>query len=165
MEWLAGELGLEPEKVHVTLLHASSESQGAVKNKASSGYKADIQLCELSAQLRDAAAILDDVEGTRLAALSEAINDLAPPEAPLTDETATSVVTAFEQAREGTQYAIAKEYVDAFAQYVTLLDATFASLVDDSQAFVFDKYGESMMENNNPNITAFVAWHMGVEVQ
>jgi filamentous hemagglutinin family protein len=160
MDWLAEELGIEADKVQVTLLHAYSKTQRAATNRSAIGYKADIQWCEVCAKLRNAATILADAEGTGMAALAESFGVLAPPDAPFTEEMAASVLTAFEDAREGAQYATANEYADAFATYVALLDAELGSPVDDSQTFVMTKYGSSIADSDNSNIGAFVMWRL-----
>jgi hypothetical protein len=55
------------------------------------------------------------------------------------------------------------EYVDAFAQYVAVLDIELGSPVGDgdSVAFVMEKYGAGITGSDNPNIAAFVAAHLG----
>jgi hypothetical protein len=49
------------------------------------------------------------------------------------------------------------EYIDAFVQYVAVLDTELGSPVGDSVAFVMDKYGAGMTGSENGNIAAFVA--------
>ncbi len=103
-------------------------------------------------------AILRDEDGSRMAAMVQAFNALAPADAPFTPEMATSIAMAFEGADEGTQYASAMEYVDAFVQYVAVLDIELGSPVgDDSVAFVMEKYGAGITASDNANIGAFVA--------
>ncbi len=70
---------------------------------------------------------------------------------------ATSIATAFEGAAEGTQYASAMEYIDAFVQYIAVLDTELGAPVGDSVAFVMDKYGAGVTGSDNANIGAFVA--------
>jgi hypothetical protein len=82
---------------------------------------------------------------------------LAPADAPFTPAVAASIATAFEGAAEGTQYASAMEYIDAFVQYVAVLDTELGSPVDDSVAFIMEKHGAGITENENTNIAAFVA--------
>jgi hypothetical protein len=70
---------------------------------------------------------------------------------------ATSIAMAFEGAAEGTLYASAMEYIDAFVQYVAVLDTEMGSPVGDSVAFVMEKHGAGITESDNANIAAFVA--------
>ncbi len=116
-----------------------------------------IQPCEACATLVDAASILRDEDGSRMAAMVQAFNALAPADAPFTPETAASIAMAFEGAAEGTQYASVMEYIDTFVQYVAVLDIELGSPVGDSVAFVMDKYGADITGSDNSNIAAFVA--------
>lgn len=53
----------------------------------------------------------------------------------------------------GTQYAVAIEYIDAFVQYVAIVKNEMGSPVIDPVAYVINKYGTGLTENEN----AFVA--------
>jgi hypothetical protein len=55
------------------------------------------------------------------------------------------------------QYATAMEYVDAFVEYIAVLDTELGSPVEDSVALVMEKYGAPLTESDNPNIGAYVA--------
>ncbi|MHC4396243.1 MAG: hypothetical protein ACYS1A_11375 [Planctomycetota bacterium] len=142
----ASELGVAEETIEVALENALALSM-------------DIQPCDSCARLVDAAAILRDDDGSRMAAMNQAFNELAPAGAPFTPAMATSIVTTFaDHVGDGTYYASAIEYIDAFVQYVAVLDAEMGSLVgDDSIAFVMSKYGTAMTESENSNMAAFVA--------
>jgi hypothetical protein len=89
-----------------------------------------------------------------MAAMLQVFNATAPAGAPYTPEMATSIAMAFEGAAEGSQYASAMEFIDAFVQYVAALDS-LGSPVGDSTAFVMGKYGTRLSENNN--MATFVA--------
>jgi hypothetical protein len=117
----------------------------------------NIQPCQACATLIKSASILRDEDGSRMAAMVQTFNALAPADAPFTPEMATSIAMAFEGAEEGTQYASSAEYIDAFVQYVAVLDTELGSPVGDSVAFVMDKYGAGMTGSENGNIAAFVA--------
>jgi filamentous hemagglutinin family protein len=114
----------------------------------------NLQPCRACASLLNAASILRDVDGSRMAAMLQVFNSMAPADAPYTPEMATSIATAFENAAEGSQYASAMEFVDAFVQYATALDA-MGSPVGDSTAFVMGKYGQGLSQNGN--MATFVA--------
>ena len=120
----------------------------------------DIQPCESCARLIDAATILRDEDGSQMAAMIQVFNELAPAGAPFTPEMATSIVTAFAgHVDDGTYYATAIEYIDAFVQYIAVLDSEMGSPVGegDSVAFVMVKHGAGITESDNANIGAFVA--------
>ncbi|MHC4570451.1 MAG: two-partner secretion domain-containing protein [Planctomycetota bacterium] len=140
----AMEVGIMPETIQVAIGNALA-------------LNPNIQPCEACETLVDAASILRDEDGSRMAAMVQTFNALAPADAPFTPEMATSIAMAFEGAAEGTQYASVMEYVDAFVQYVAVLDTELGSPVEDSVAFVMGKYGAGITESDNANIAAFVA--------
>jgi len=140
----AMELGITPETIQVAIGNALA-------------LNPTIQPCEACAALVDAAGILRDEDGSRMAAMVQTFNALAPADAPFTPEMATSIAMAFEGAAEGTQYASAMEYIDAFVEYVAVLDAGMVSPVGDSVAFVMEKYGAGVTGSDNANMAAFVA--------
>jgi filamentous hemagglutinin family protein len=115
-----------------------------------------IQPCQACEALVNAANILRDENGSRMAALVQSFNTLAPADVPFTPEMAASIAAVFEDAEEGSQYASAMEYIDAFVQYVTVLDIELGSPVGDSMAFVMGKYGAGITGSDNANIGAFL---------
>jgi hypothetical protein len=121
-----------------------------------------IQPCEACSSLINAAVILRDEDGSRMAAMVQMFNTLAPADAPFTPEMAASIVTALEGVEEGTQYALALEYIAAFVQYVAVLDIELGSPVGDSAAFVMDKYGADITDSDNNNIAAVVATRLEI---
>ncbi len=143
----AAELGISPEGLQVAIGGGLAGSPG-------------MQPCQACAGLINAAAILQDPDGSRMAALNEAFNTLAPADVPFNAEMATSIVTALGTAEEGSTYAAAAEYIDAFVLYVAALDQGLGSPVGDSVAYVMDKYGDPLAGSDNENILAFVASRM-----
>ena len=120
----------------------------------------NIQPCESCARLLNAATILRDEDGSGMAAMNQVFNTVAPAGAPFTPEMATSIATAFAgRVNDGTQYATAIEYIDAFVRYIAVLDTEMGSPVadGDSIAFLMGKYGTGITESDNSNIAAFVA--------
>jgi hypothetical protein len=116
-----------------------------------------LQPCGACATLLNAARILRDEDGSRMAAINQVFNSLAPANAPMTPEMEASIAMAFaENTAEGSQYALAKEYIDAFVQYAAVLDVQLGSPVGDSIVFVMAKYGAGVTESNNRNMAAFV---------
>lgn len=138
----AAELGIPEETLQVGMGNALA-------------LNPNIQPCQACETLVNAASILKDEDGSRMAAMVQAFNTLAPADVPYTPEMATSITMAFENAAEGTQYASAMEFIDAFVQYAIALDE-LGSPVGDSMAFVMNKYGAGITGSDNANMTAFV---------
>lgn len=114
----------------------------------------NIQPCQACASLLNAASILKDVDGSRMAAMVQVFNTIAPADAPYTPEMATSIAMAFDDAAEGSQYASAMEFIDAFVQYAAALEE-LGSPTGDPTAFVMTKYGDELGDNSN--MASFVA--------
>ena len=92
--------------------------------------------------------------------MNQVFNTVAPADVAFTPEVAASIVTAFAgRVNDGTQYATAIEYIDAFVRYIAVLDAEMGSPVGDgdSIAFVMEKYGTGITDSDNSNIAAFIA--------
>jgi len=143
-EAAAAELGMTPETIQVAMGEALA-------------LNPDIHPCQACARLLDAAAVLRDEDGSRMAATLQAFNTLAPADAPFTPEMGASIAMAFGDAAEGTQYASVAEYIDAFVEYVTVLETELGAPVGDSTVFAMEKYGTGITEDPNPNLAAFVA--------
>jgi len=143
MKWLADELGVaEDIQIHVANVFA---------------YSTDIQPCEATARLRDAAKILVDIDGACIAALERVINELAVPFAPLSEEHLAAIAMAFtDHAGDGTYYAVAARWVDALAEYVAVLTDELGYSVDDSIAIVRNKYVVPIAEGSDLSVVAYV---------
>ncbi len=140
----AMELGITPETLQIGIGNALA-------------LNPSIQPCQACEGLVNAAGILRDMDGARMAAMVQAFNTLSPADAPFTPEMATSIAMAFQGAEEGSQYATAMEYIDAFVLYVAALDTGLGAPVGDSVAFVMQKYGAGVQGSGNANMAAFVA--------
>ena len=119
-----------------------------------------LQACDACATLIEAALILRDEDGSRMAAMTQMFNTMAPGGPgglPYTPEMQALIATAFAGAAEGSQYASVMEYTDAFIKYFSVLETDLASPVGDSLAFVMDKYGAGVLGSDNSNIAAFLA--------
>jgi hypothetical protein len=69
------------------------------------------------------------------------------------------IVTAFaEHVGDGTQYATAIEYIDAFVNYLAVLDTELGAPVadGDSVGFLMEKYGAGVTGSDNPDVAAFL---------
>jgi hypothetical protein len=116
----------------------------------------NIQPCDACANLMSAATVLSDIDGTRLAAMNQIFNQIAPPDAPFTPEANASIQTAFAQNPEDPQYALAAEYAEAFVRYVAVLNELKTPL-GDNVAFALEKHGTALTGGDvNPNITTYI---------
>ncbi|MHC4337107.1 MAG: hypothetical protein ACYSTG_04055, partial [Planctomycetota bacterium] len=146
VEAAAGELGLTRGNIQVAMAGALAQNPS-------------IQPCEACRTLINSASILRDEDGSRMAAMVQVFNTLAPADAPFTPGMAASIATAFAEGSrdpEAPQYASAMEYIDAFVAYVAAHEELGAP-AGDSVAFVMDKYGAGIVGSDNGNIAAFVA--------
>ncbi|MBL7214233.1 MAG: hypothetical protein ISS71_01005 [Phycisphaerae bacterium] len=116
----------------------------------------NLQPCDACQNLLNAATALKDADGSRMAALAQIFNTIAPADAPFTPEVSASVATAFAEMADDPQYALAMEYVDAFVNYVAVLDQDLQVPVGDPATIVMEKYGETLANSDNPNIAVFV---------
>jgi filamentous hemagglutinin family protein len=156
MNWLADELGVSRGELQRYVLHAYSEGQNAVGSKTGIGYKAALQFCQVCSKLMDAATILQDPDGARIAALQRVINEFASAAAPPSEEQMALIAAAFaEHTDDGTPYAAAGQWMDALAEYGSILTSEVGYSAEDSVAVV-DKYLAPITEAGNPALTAFV---------
>jgi hypothetical protein len=141
----SAELGVPSETIEVSLANAYA-------------LNTDIQPCETCARLVNAAAILADENGSSMAAMNQVFNELAPASSPYSPEMASLIATAFaDRVNDATQYATAIEYLDAFVNYVAVLNSEMGSPVGDSIAYTMQKYGSGVTGSDNANMAAFLA--------
>ena len=145
MKWVAAELGTNEIKMQIRIANSL----------ASTG---NIQPCDACENLKTAATILQDVDGTRVAALAEVINEFASSTAPPTEEQMASIAEAIANDIEGnSQYAAAGEYLDALAKYVGILNSEMGFSADESIQLATDNYVEKLVEGENVGVAAYVA--------
>ena len=100
-----------------------------------------------------------------MSALIQVFSKEAPADKPFTPEMAASIATAFANNRDDSkmpQYATAIKYIDAFVEYIAVLDTELGSPVGDSIAFVMEKHGAAITENENTNIALYLEWRLEV---
>jgi hypothetical protein len=143
------ELGIAGETLQVALNNALA-------------LNPNIQPCQACSSLVSAATILRDADGSRMAAMAYVFGQVAPADAPFTPEMGAAIATAFSQnAQTDARYASAMEYVDAFVQYVTVVDRDLNAPVDgDAVAFAMNKYGNAMAGSGNSNMAAYIMTQM-----
>ena len=59
------------------------------------------------------------------------------------------------------QYAVAMEYIDAFVNYVAVIDTELGAPVEDSLAHLMEKYGEPVLGAENGNIYSYLREQLG----
>jgi len=145
VQWVASELGTDERMIQIW-----------VANSLASGR--DIQSCDTCANLKRAATVLQDVDGTRVAALAQVINEFASSTAPPTEEQMASIADAIANDVEGNrQYAAAGEYLDALAQYVGILNSEMGFSADESIQFATHNYVGQLADGENAGVAAYVA--------
>jgi VCBS repeat-containing protein len=150
VQWAAAELGTDVKKVQIWVA-------GAL---ASPG---NIQPCNACGDLKQAAAILQDADGSRVAALAGLINEFASSDAPPTEEQMASIADAIANDIEGNvQYAAAGEYLDALAKYVGILNSGMGFTADEAVQFATDNYVDNLVEAENIGVAAYVAARLAV---
>jgi filamentous hemagglutinin family protein len=143
MAWLANEVGVPAENIQVFVTNALAGSPG-------------IQPCDMCARLVNASVIMQDPAGTRIAALTQVLNEFVTTPAPPSPEQMTSIAAAFaEHVNDGTFYASAGEWIDALVAYVTILNTEMGFSTADSVAFA-QKYLTPVTEAGNVTLTAYV---------
>ncbi len=145
VKWAAVEIGTDERTIQVWMARALASAK-------------DIQPCNTCADLKAAATILQDDGGKRLAALAEVINEFAASDAPPTEEQMASIADAIANDIEGNvQYAAAREYIDALAAYVGILNTQMGISTVDSMQIATDNYVAPLAESENVGVAAYVA--------
>ena len=135
------ELGITTETIQVSIGRALALSP-------------NIQPCEACENLMNSASVLMDPNGSKMAAMAQVFNQIAPLDVPPTDEMFASIAIAFAENTDNPQYAAAYEYAEAFVQYIAAMDELGAP-VGDPTTYTLNKYGGSTIEENG-NISAYI---------
>ncbi|MHC4742665.1 MAG: beta strand repeat-containing protein, partial [Planctomycetota bacterium] len=160
MQWLGEELGLcQGDETG----EEDSRCQEITQTYLAGAYlqATDLRPHQAANQLRQLAAILQDTGGTRNAALSLVINEFTQPELPPSAEQLASIGQVLEQhSNDGTHYAVARAWLEALTEYVSILVDNIGWSQDESVEFVMGKYGPSVTEASNISITAFIQMYL-----
>jgi filamentous hemagglutinin family protein len=144
-KWVAAELGTDQGKIEVWM--ANSVALGR-----------DIQPCDACASLKEAATILQDADGSHIAALAQVISRFASSTAPPTEEQMASIADAIANDVGGNvQYAETEQYLDALAKYVGILTSEMDYSADQAVQFATDNYVRKLAEGNNMGVATYVA--------
>jgi len=145
IKWVAAELGTDERNVQIWMANSLASTR-------------EIQPCDACTNLKTAATILQDVDGTRVAALAQVISQFASSTAPPTEEQMASIADAIANDVEGNgQYAAAGEYLDALAKYVGVLTSKMGFSADESVQFATDNYVQKLADGENVGVAAYVA--------
>ena len=108
-------------------------------------------------RLRTAAVILKDNGGAHIAALNRVINEFASSSAPLTEEQMASIADAIaSNAGADNQYGIAEEYLNALAQYISILNSEMGFSIEEAVQFATANYINPLAEHGNANVAAYI---------
>jgi VCBS repeat-containing protein len=144
VKWAAQELGIGERTIQIRIANALALTR-------------DIQPCDTCASLKQAAMILQDAEGTHVAALGRVISEFASATAPPTEEQMASIATAIARnAGAENHYAAAGEYLDALAEYVGILNSEMGFSAEESVRLATDKYIGRLAGSGNTGVAAYV---------
>lgn len=140
LNWLAAELGIEEQNLQISVANAFISST-------------NLQACDMAAGLMSAAKILNDTDGTVVAALEQVVNEFLTEGAPASEEQMTLIAAALaDHAGDGTYYAAAGQWLDALVKYVGILTNEMGFSAEDATAFVMDKYSASIKDSDDASI-------------
>ena len=144
-KWVAKELGVKGAQIEIWLTNALTFSR-------------DIQPYETYARFRTAAVILKDNAGTRIKALTQVINEFASSTAPPTEEQMASIADAIaSNAGADNHYGLAEEYLNALAQYISILNAEMGFSMSEAVELAKANYVDQLAVRGNPNVAAYVS--------
>ena len=145
-ELAAKELGMTTDDIQVHL-----------ENVVADCY--DIQPCSMYARLVNSASILKDIDGSAITALSKVINELASPIMPISEEylaTVSEGLAFYNGAEDKPHYKLAGQWLEALGEYVSVLTTELQWSLDESIAFVGDRYVVPVMEEGDVSLAMFL---------
>jgi filamentous hemagglutinin family protein len=145
VKWAAEEVGIDERLVQIWVAN-SLVSTG------------NIQPCNACQGLKNAAKILQDADGSHIAALAQVVNEFASSTAPPTEEQMVVIADAIARNRnEDSYYAVADEYLEALTTYVGILSDEMGFSATESVQLVTDKYVGRLAQGQNVGVAAFIA--------
>jgi len=143
-KWVAEELGVDEKIIDIWMADSLAPTKG-------------IHPYDTYSRLRKAALILQDANGSYIAALAQVINDLASSYAPPTEEQMAEIADAIKRnTDEDSYYAVADEYLDALVTYVGILSTEMGFSTMQSVRIVADKYISRLNQDQNVGVAAFL---------
>jgi hypothetical protein len=83
------------------------------------------------------------------------INEVAGPGTPPSEEQFATIATMLNNPKEGTQYALAAQWLDALTEYTSILHEDFQMPTDETMTYVA-KYTTPVVNGDNAAVAAFV---------
>ena len=118
----------------------------------------DIQPYDALVRLRAAATVLQDGGGAYINALAQVVYEFAASTSPPTEEQMASIADAMKRnAGANNQYALAGQYLDALAEYVSILSGEMGFSPEEAVQIVTEKYVGPLTESDNAAVAAYVA--------
>jgi filamentous hemagglutinin family protein len=156
LEWAAEELGIEDGNVDIWITNTLASSRG-------------IQPCDACARLKAAVNILQDANGTYVAALTQVIDEFASSTAPVSEEQMAAIADAIANNTEAdllprlasrdaearNAYALAGQYLDALTAYVSIVSNLGLS-TEQAVTVATDKYIAPLITSDNAGLAAYV---------
>ena len=143
-KWVAKELGIDESTIEIRMANSLASNKG-------------IQPYDMYSKFRNAAIILQDADGSHMAALIKVINEFASSAAPLTEEQMLSIADAITRNTDkDSYYALAKEYIDALMTYTGILSSEMGVSTRESVRFVTYKYISRSTQTQNVGVTTFL---------
>ncbi|GAI88193.1 unnamed protein product, partial [marine sediment metagenome] len=144
-KWVAKELGVDERSIEIRMVNSLASNKG-------------IQPYDTYSKFRNAAIILQDADGSHIAALVQVINEFASSTGPLSEEQMVSIADAITRNTDkDSHYAIADEYLDALVTYIRILSGEMGVSTTDSVRFVTYKYVSRLTQDQNVGVAAFLA--------
>ncbi len=156
--WLAEELGLcegdEQREDESRCQEIQAYLAGAFLQSS------NVRPHQAATQLRELAAVLHDTDGSHIVALGRVVNEFVNTAVPPSPEQFASISQALAGGGEGTHYATAGQWLDAFTEYVAILVGDIGWPADKSVAFAMGKYGPAVTEVGTISVTAFIQLYL-----
>jgi len=143
-KWVAKELGVPEAQIEIWMANGLASSR-------------DIPPYETYARFRTAAVILKDDAGRHIRALTQVINEFASSTAPPTEEQMASIADAIaSNAGADNQYGLAEEYLNALAQYISILNTDMGFSMSEAVELATANYVNQLEVRGNANVAAYV---------
>jgi filamentous hemagglutinin family protein len=143
-KWVAKELGIDESAIEIRMANSLASNKG-------------IQPYDTYSSFRNAALILQDADGSHMAALIQVINEFASSTAPPTEEQMVSIADAIARnTDDDSYYAVADEYLDALVTYTRVMSSEMGVSTRKSAQFITYKYISRLTQDQNVGVGAFL---------
>ncbi|UCF16068.1 MAG: tandem-95 repeat protein, partial [Phycisphaerales bacterium] len=144
-EWAAGEIGVDKRRLQIWIVNGLASARG-------------VQPCEACLNLRKAAAVLADPEGSYADAIGLIIDEFGSRNSPMTEELAAYITNAMSyDGRTREHYAKAEEYFDALSDYMAVLHQDMGFSPEKAARIVARKYIDQLVVGGNVGVASYVS--------